>query len=582
MKVPKFFSTFSVLSTKAKKRVIFLLPVILIGIVLETLSIGMVVPALGILMSESYFEEFPFLHNFLDFLGNPSHEVLIFVGLSGLAGAFLLKNIFLFFQFQCQGTFVFSAQREIALNLFNLYLRRDYLFHLRTNSSKLLRNLTTEVSLYCSYFLMPLLNLLTESLVILAILSLIFYVEPQGTVFLVIFLVTLVFLFVKVTNRVVGSWGQKRLVAEEGKLKHLSQGLGGIKEILLSGKLEFFLRRFHVPNKVAGLMHKREYIFQYVPKLGVEVIAIFGLVFMCSYLILQDKSSQEVTHMLGLIATAGFRMIPSFSRILNNLQSIRYGKPGVDTLVQEFKESATTLEPNHKTTQLGSQNRLTFTKDIQLENISFSYAKEEDEVLKNINLMISQGEIIGLAGESGSGKSTLVNLFLGLIQPSNGELRVDNKKLDCSNFSDWQRMIGYVPQEIYLLDDSLRRNIAFGLDDEVINDARILEVIRLSQLEDLLKNDSEGLDLVLGERGVRLSGGQRQRIGIARALYHDPQILVLDEATSALDVKTEREVLNTFTPFQGKKTILVIAHRETSLEMCSRIFDMRNGNIEQR
>ena len=236
-------------------------------------------------------------------------------------------------------------------------------------------------------------------------------------------------------------------------------------------------------------------------------------------------------------------------------------------MVQEFKESYTTLEPNHKTTPPGSQDRLTFTKDIQLENISFSYAKEEDEVLKNINLMISQGEIIGLAGESGSGKSTLVNLFLGLIQPSNGELRVDNKKLDCSNFSDWQRMIGYVPQEIYLLDDSLRRNIAFGLDDEVINDARILEVIRLSQLEDLLKNDSEGLDLVLGERGVRLSGGQRQRIGIARALYHDPQILVLDEATSALDAKTEREVLNTFTPFQGKKTILVIAHRETSLEI---------------
>ena len=582
MKVPNFYGTFSVLSSKAKKRMFFLFPVILVGIVLETISIGMVVPALGILMSESYFEDFPFLHDCLGFLGNPSHEVLIFIGLSGLAGAFLLKNIFLFFQFQCQGTFVFSAQREIALNLFNLYLRRDYLFHLRTNSSELLRNLTTEVSLYCSYFLMPLLNLLTESLVILAILSLIFFVEPKGTVFLVIFLVTLVFLFVKATNRVVGSWGQKRLVAEEGKLKHLSQGLGGIKEILLSGKLEFFLRRFHKPNKVAGLMHKREYIFQYVPKLGVEVIAIFGLVFMCSYLILQNKSSQEVTHMLGLIATAGFRMIPSFSRILNNLQSIRYGKPGVDTLVEEFKKHSTPLEQERNNPQSDSQDRLIFTRDIQFKNISFSYAGGEDEVLKDINFKISHGEIIGLAGESGSGKSTLVNLFLGLIQPSMGRLLVDDIKLDCTNFSCWQKMIGYVPQEIYLLDDSLRRNIAFGLDDDAINDERVLEVIRLSQLENLLKNDTEGLDLVLGERGVRLSGGQRQRIGIARALYHDPQILVLDEATSALDLKTEQEILNTFTPFRGKKTVLVIAHRETSLEMCSRIFEMRNGKIELR
>ena len=561
---------------------LLLLPVILIGTFLEVLSIGMVVPALGILMNQSYFDKFPALISFLDKLGYAYHGNLVFWGLSGLAGAFLLKNVFLFFQFKCQGTFVFSSQREIALNLFNLYLRRDYLFHLRTNSSKLLRNLTTEVSLYCSYFLMPLLNLITESLVILAILGLIFYIEPKGTVFLVIFLVTLVFLFVKVTNRVVGSWGQKRLVAEEDKLKHLSQGLGGIKEILLSGKLEFFLRLFHKPNKVAGLMHKREYIFQYVPKLGVEVIAVFGLVFMCGYLIMQNKSSQEVTHMLGLIATAGFRLIPSFSRILNNLQSIRYGKPGVDTIVQEFKKHSTILEQGRNNIQLGAQDRLTFNKDIQFKNISFSYADGEDEVLEDLNFKISQGEIIGLVGESGSGKSTLVNLFLGLIQPSKGRLLVDDIKLDYTNFACWQRMIGYVPQEIYLLDDSLRRNIAFGLDDDAINDERVLEVIRLSQLGNLLKDDAEGLDLVLGERGVRLSGGQRQRIGIARALYHDPQILVLDEATSALDLKTESEVLNTFKPFQGKKTVLIIAHRETALKMCSRIFEIKNGNLELR
>jgi ATP-binding cassette, subfamily B, bacterial PglK len=580
--VENFFSAFRILSPKAKKRMLILLPVIIIGTLLETLSIGMVIPALGILMNEAYFDELPFINQIFVRFGNLNYQTLIIIGLSGLAGAFVLKNIFLFFQYKCQGTFVFSAQREIALNLFSLYLRRDYLFHVQTNSAKLLRNLTTEVSLYCSYFLMPLINLLTEMLVLCAILILIFYVEPKGTLFLAIFLGILIFLFVKSSNRVVGSWGQKRLVAEEGKLKHLKEGFGGIKEILLSDNIEFFLKRFHIPNKISGLMHKQEYIFQYVPKLGVEVIAILSLVGMCLFLLSQGTPKDQVTHMLGLMATAGFRIIPSFSRILNNLQSMRYGKPGVDTLIDEFNRNLPKTKDSYYNRTNNPLDKLSFINEIQLDQVSFSYANLEKVVLNNINLRILKGEIIGLCGESGSGKSTLVNLFLGLTKPSSGEILVDGKKLDSTNINQWQSIIGYVPQDIYLLDDSIRRNIAFGIDDEFINNDRIMEVVRLSQLEKLVESYDDGLDSVLGERGAKLSGGQRQRVGIARALYHDPKILVLDEATSALDEKNEREILNTFKPLQGKKTILIIAHRESALKMCSRIFEIRNGILELR
>jgi ABC-type multidrug transport system fused ATPase/permease subunit len=556
-----------------------LLPVIIVGMALETLSVGMVLPALGILMSETYFEQFPSLSPILDYFGSPDHGDLVFWGLVGLASVFLVKNTFLFFQVQLQGTFVYSAQREISLELFRRYLAKDYRFHLETNSSVLIRNLVSEVTNFCSFFLMPMLNLITETLVILALLTLIFLIEPKGTLFLVVILGALVFLFVKATNRVVGRWGKKRLQAEEEKLRHLQQGFGGIKEILLSGKLEFFLRRFHIPNKLSGLMIKREYIFQYVPKLGVEVIAIFGLISMCLFLLAQGESNQKVMHMLGLMATAGFRMIPSFSRILNNLQSVRYGWPSVDMLKSEFLEGRFAQETNIiQSDESPLPAKVVFDQEFRLSEISFSYG-EGSNVLEEVDLVIKKGEVIGLCGESGSGKSTLANLILGLIEPDSGCLLIDGKKVEGSEIKSWQTLIGYVPQEVYLLDDTIRRNVAFGLENEEIDDQRVFAVLEMAQLKEFVAGKPYGLDSIIGERGAKLSGGQRQRLGIARALYGNPQVLILDEATSALDQKTESEFLQTLKPLLGKVTILMIAHRRSAFKLCSTVRQLSEGRL---
>ncbi len=549
--------------------------------VLETLSVGVVIPSLGILMNEAYFEQFVFLHQILEDWGHPSHETLILLGLSGLATAFLVKNLYLYFQVQCLGTFVFSAQREIALSLFKKYLSLGYFFHLKANSANLIRNLTTEVSHYCSFFLMPTINLITECLVIISLLSLILFMEPQGAFFLIIILGSLVFLFVRATNRVVGRWGSMRLDAEGEKLKHLQHGFGGLKEILLSGRVEYFLRRFHRPNQLAGLMTKREYIFQYVPKLGVETIAIFGLVGMCAFLIKKGNSNEEVVHILGLMATAGFRMIPSFSRILNNLQSIRYGWASVSVLNKEFMQQSRSSSNNDKNRTEPAIVELKFKKELRLSNVSYFYEEKSQNILKDLSFVISKGEIVGFAGESGSGKSTLANLILGLLHPSQGEVMIDNVVLTDQNCSKWHTMIGYVPQEVFLLDDTIRRNIAFGLDDQEINDNRINEVIQMVKLDVFVKTTSDGLDLLLGERGTRLSGGQRQRIGIARALYHDPEVLILDEATSSLDNETEDEIFATLEPLKKNKTILIIAHGSKALNFCPRILFLKNGTVEE-
>ena len=574
-----FFSGFKILSSKAKLRLFILIPVVLMGVGLETLSIGMVIPALGVLMSEDYLYEIPQVVQILDNFGNPNHQQLILLGLFALAGSFALKNLYLFFQIQCQGTFVYGAQREITLNLFRKYLSSPYLFHLNTSSAKLLRNLTTEVMSYCNFFLMPVINLATEILVVMAILLLVLMIEPRGTILLVMMLVLLVYLFVRVTKRTVASWGSSRLAAEEGKMKHLQEGFKGIKEILLSHKRDFFLSRFQEHNKLSGLMNKKEYIFQYVPKLGVEVIAVCSLVAMCVFMIRQGVEHSQVAHMLGLMATAGFRLIPSFSRILNNLQAINYGWASVTALQSEQEQEvvapkfSSQLDSPTSTTSLEFKNALTFSE------VSFAYDNHDAPIFTNLNFSIKAGDCVGIKGESGSGKSSLVNLVLGLTQPTEGEIRIDDHKIDRSNLPSWQRMIGYVPQEVYLLEDTLRRNIAFGLSDSEIDDDRIRSVINMAQLDNLIASTSKGFDLMVGENGARLSGGQKQRIGIARALYHDPRVLVLDEATSGLDAQTERQLLASLSPLKGNKTILIVAHRETALDFCPLVYTIERGQL---
>ncbi len=415
----KFIAAFQLLSTKARRRMFMLIPVIVLGMCMETLSVGMIVPALGILLNESFLDQFEALHPLLHYLDNPSHEKLIFCGLISLALVFFFKNAFLYFQIHCQGTFVYSAKREIALALFKKYLGKSYLFHLSTNSSEMLRNLTTEVNSYCNFFLMPVVNIITEILVVAGLISLIIWVEPTGSLLLILILALITLLFVRFTHRMVGSWGHRRLLAEEKKIKHLQQGLGAIKQILLSGKTEFFLKRFQQPNQISGLMDKREYIFQYVPKLGVEIIAVWGLVGMCSYLLWEGKSQREITYMLGLMATAGFRLIPSFSRILNNLQSLHYGWASIDALTEAFSFTDQTHCAFDKQIGNSGDKKIKFEKDITFSKMTFSYYKK-NKLLDEIEFSIRKGSSIGLTGASGSGKSTFTNLMLGLLELDSG------------------------------------------------------------------------------------------------------------------------------------------------------------------
>ena len=554
---------------------LFLFPLLLIGMCLETLSVGMVIPTVGILLQPDYLSQFIWVDQIPSYLGDPRGERLVLTGLLSLVAIFTLKNIFLFFQVLCQGTFVYSTQREVAAILFRNYLTRPYSFYLQTNSSVLIRNLTTEIDSFCHYVLMPILNLTSEVLVVLSLLILLVVVEPIPTLCLGLCLIGITLLFYRFTNSKVARWGKARQVADEEKIKCLQQGFGGIKQIMLSRNLDYFLHLFQRPNIISGLMTKREYILQYLPKQFIEILAISGLVGVCIFMVLQERSGLEVMAMLSLLATAGFRLIPSFSRILRNLQSIRFGWASVDVLNEEI---GNVENKNFQSPGVNNGNHLTFDCNFTLTNVSFSYVQKK-EILREVNLEVKKGECIGIVGESGAGKSTLSNLLLGLVSPASGVLEVDGCRIHSENIQSWHQIIGYVPQEIYLLDDTIERNIAFGINDAVIEHSRVGDVVKKAGIQKYISSLDEGLNSKIGERGVRLSGGQRQRIGIARALYQNPQVLVLDEATSALDAKTEEGILEELQLMKGNVTMIIIAHRPSTLQFCDRIYRIADGRL---
>ena len=538
----------------------------------------MVIPALGILLQPDYLSQFPRLDQLLRYFGDPKGTQVVIIGLLFLAFTFTIKNIFLFFQVLYQGTFVYSAQREIAANLFQHYLCKPYSFHLQTNSSVLIRNLTTEINSYCQYVLMPILNLTSEILVVFALLLMLILVEPVATLCLGSCLILVAFIFHRFTDSNVARWGEARQVADEEKIKYLQQGFGGIKQILLSQSLDYFLHLFQRPNIVSGLMTKREYIFQYLPKQFIEILAIVGLVGVCVFMVLQGRTSIEVMAMLGLLATAGFRLIPSFSRILRNLQSIRFGWVSVEVLAKEMSKNG--KKPKNRMPFGEKKNDdLSFKLDLRLRDISFSYEQNGKELLREINFEVKKGECIGIVGESGAGKSTLTNLLLGLVSPSKGAFEVDGHEIKSEKIQHWQQIIGYVPQEIYLLDDKISRNIAFGVNDIDIDYTQISKVVEKAGIQKFIDSFDDGLNTKIGERGVRISGGQRQRIGIGRALYQNPQVLILDEATSSLDSKTEQEILEELQLMKGKVTMIIVAHRQSTLQFCDKIFKIENGRL---
>lgn len=569
------FTKFCELLTLSEKRkMAFLILPLTIGMLLEIVSIGMVIPAIMFMSTPNIAEVYPTLDPILSFLGNPDQVTLVTYGMLLLVGIYCIKTLFLSFLALKQNKLVFDIRAALSYRLFTGYLQQSWAFHLERNSAQLILNAFNEVNELVSTALLPGILLISEGLVLLGIVIVLFTIQPFGTSLIVATIGMAAIGFQLLIRKHILRWGEERQYYDGLRIQHLQQGLGGVKDVKLLGREKEFYARYQIHNLRSSLVSQRQKTFLEFPRLWLELLAVIGLSVLVMVMISQGKSLDGILPTLGLFAAAAFRVLPSVNRVLGAIQALRYGIPVINTLYHEI----VVLAPIEKQYQ---QENLSFKHCISLEQIKFCYPQTTNEALNNINIMIPFGASVGITGISGAGKSTLVDILLGLLSPDSGVVKVDGVDIQ-SNLRGWQDQIGYVPQSIYLSDDTLRCNIAFGLSEEIIDENAIARAIKSAQLDEFINSLPDGLNTKVGERGVRLSGGQRQRIGIARALYHDPAILVLDEATSALDVNTEKEVMQAITALQGKKTLIIIAHRLSTVSNCDCLYKMEKGKIIQQ
>ena len=568
-----FIKTWKLLNDKQKRHAIFIFILIFFAMILEILSIGIVIPLISVLLRGDI--DISLLSKFFTFK-LPQGKNLIYTGLLITALVFIAKNLALIFNHWKETYFLRSLQYEFTNRLFKYYLKSEYIFFLQNNSAHLYRNLTDIISSFVSYIKSQMM-FISEIIVFLGIASLLFYVNFLGTT-IILFLVGVVSILIYIsTIGKISRFGQERNIAGAKLNKHLLQGMSAAKDVKILDREDDLIYQVDKNLFKQTKLNQTVQFISGLPRFSFEILLVFifaGLVFIMTE---AKKDMVDIIQYLGVFAVASFRIIPSASRIITSFQSIKYMEPSVKILLNEFSVNKNYDKKNNYE-EKNLNKSLNFQKEINLKNLSFSYPTRKDFSLSRISLDIKKGDFIGIIGETGSGKSTLINLLIGLLNPSEGEIEVDKLKIHL-NLPEWHKKIGYVPQSIYLTDDTIRKNIAFGLKDEDIDNQLIEKALEKASLNKFLNTLKNGLDTIVGEKGIRLSGGQQQRIGIARALYRDPEILILDEATSSLDQSTERDIMESINFLKRKKTLILVTHRLLTVKNCDKIFFIENGKL---
>ena len=552
-------------------RLVLLVCMMIVGVCLETVGIGLVIPTITLFTQQDIASKYKMLEPVLAWLGNPERPALVMYGLGLVFSVYLVKTLFLSAFVWVQNRFVFGIEERLSLKLFTMYMQRPYLFHLQNNSSRLIRNVSGEISLFANSVLTPVMQMTAELLILVTLCAILFHTEPYGTLTVMLVFGLVGWTFNRSIRNRIGAWGASRQYHDAKRLQHLQQGLDGVKDVRLLGREGYFLNLFATHNREGIRVGRLNATLGQLPRLWLELLTVGGLFGLVLSMMSHGGDLSAVLPKLALFSVATFRLIPSVNRILFSSQVLKYCAPVTLLLAKEFSM------PSGKSGDAVPRNG-GFREMLELRHIRFTYTDAPDPAITDLSLRIACGESIGIVGPSGAGKSTLVDIVLGLVEPDRGEVLVDGQDIH-GGVRWWQDQIGYVPQSIYLTDDTIRRNIAFGIPDGEIDDLAVERALAAARLDTFIGHLPNGLDTVIGERGARLSGGQRQRIGIARALYHDPAVLVLDEATSALDLETEKEVVKAVKALQGQKTIIIVAHRLSTIEHCDRVYTISRGGV---
>jgi ABC-type multidrug transport system fused ATPase/permease subunit len=561
-----FKKVFFIVGKFGKKKIAFLGLLIFTSMILEVFSIGLIIPVLNVLENKNFLEK-----NFsnLDFIQNLNHIDQIYLVVSILCMVFIIKTIFVLFLNYQQNKYTTFLQAQISELLMSQYIHMPYSNYFKRNSSELLRNLKDECGSLIFGVVSPMLNLVIEILVIIGIVTLLFTQIGIFSFSVIFLLIVFVLTYIKFTKKMISQLGNERFIFDEQIIKKSNEIFYSIREIKTYSLQNYYLNNFaNILNNFAKVV-KKFLTLQTLPRLGIELVLISVFSFFLIIFTLQEMPFSKITSLLALFAAASFRLMPSINRIVMSQQVLRYHVPSVEEIYREIKHEFRK--------DLNTQfQEINFRENIELRNISFSYTAKK-KILKKLNLVINSKDRIGIIGGTGLGKSTLVDLISGLIDPDDGSILIDGKKINFSKYT-WHNNIGYVSQNTTLINDTIKENIVFGRSSN-FKYKYFKKILKDVDLLNFVQNLKSKTNTIIGDRGINLSGGQKQRIGLARALYGNPKILFLDEAFSALDIKTEKRILNSIFKNYRNITIINIAHKGTSLKYCNKIFLLKNGKL---
>jgi ABC-type bacteriocin/lantibiotic exporter with double-glycine peptidase domain len=568
-----FTKIYQILEAKEKRSLVYISLLLLIGMFLEIFGLGIVFPFVLSILNPEKITDFYFVNEVLLFFQISEKTTFTQILLAFLIIVYLVKTIFMIYLAYKQNKFISKLNINLSNRLYKTYLYQPLEFHFKNNSSGLIKNIQIEVS-YFKSFCMSFITIAIELSLAIAIFLTLIFVETLGAFFVGIYFIFLSIIYYQTVKPVLLRWGKTRETVVKKVSKTLVEGLGAIRELILFGALQTYVSSFEQNNEKLMQINTKNGTFQQLPRLFLEFFAIIGIVIFIFFLLLKGENNDYIISTIGVFVAATFRLIPSVNRVLNAFQNIKFYTPSIDLIYKELFNN--TSEMN-----IIEDQELDFNSRIEIQDLYFKYLKDEPSWnIESINLLINKGDFIGIKGSSGSGKSTLIDLLVGLNEPDKGNFLIDGKSKILNN-PNWRKQIGYVSQNVVLIDDSILQNIALGKDLNKINFENINDVIVKAGLKEFIGTLNEGFNTIVGERGVQLSGGQRQRIGIARALFQNPKILLLDEATSSLDNETEKKIMNSITLLKGQLTIILVAHRLSTLNNCNSIYEIKDHKLKK-
>jgi len=559
--------------SEIKKCFILFFGLLLMG-VFEVIGVSAVVPFIAVVVSPEIIFENNYLlqiYNYLDFK-NPT-DFILFLGIF-LILTILISNLYQALMLWCITYFSQHQEHRLSVRLIDSYLSRPYSFFLLRNSSDLSQNILVEVGRVTSGVFMASLQGLSKIVIVIYLLALLIYVNPMIAFSSALFLGGIYTLIYKFFKKKLHTNGIRQTAAQFALFKAVNESMSGIKDVKLKGSEQEFVSRFSLPASNIAKIIAQKVLISSLPRYFLEVIAFGGIIaIIISLISLNGNTNSSIFPIISLYVMIGYRLMPAFQQIYSSFSELRSNLSAFHNLASEFSQSKVIKN------ELGNQDIMTFQDKVELNKLSFSYEGSKSQILNELDLTISHNSTVGIIGSTGSGKTTLIDIILGLLSPDSGKILLDGNEINIKNKYGWQKQIGYVPQSIYLIDDSILSNIAFAIPNDEVSLEKAEYAAKMANLDSFIKNLPDQYETLVGERGVRLSGGQRQRIGIARALYHNPNILVLDEATSSLDGITEEVIIEAINNLSHKKTIIMIAHRLSTVQGCDIIHLMDGGKI---